>query len=65
MLDLHGKGAHTFVLAPWNIEVLRRKVEFIFRHGFRGFHNLLFDRADFAIHDGSYGWRRLRRLRGA
>ncbi len=54
MLDLHGKRAHALVLAPWNVQALGREVELIFRHGLCGFHNLLFDGADLAIHDGSY-----------
>ncbi len=50
MLDLNGKRPHTLVLAAWNVQALRREVELVFRHGFRSFHNLLFDGADLTFH---------------
>src|ERR1700683_4706086 len=60
--DLHGKRAHPAVIAPGTVQALRRKIEFIFRHGFGSAHDFLFQGADLAVHDGSYGWRRRRRL---
>ena len=50
MLDLEGKGPHSFVFASLNFQARRSEVEFIFRHGFRSFQNELFDGVDLAIH---------------
>ena len=63
MLHLHGKRAHTLVVVSWNVQAFRSEVELIFRHGFRNFHDLLFNGADLPVHNGSYGWGRLLRLR--
>src|SRR5258708_7004197 len=56
------KRAPTFLVSAWNVKALRSKVDFVFRHGFRNFHDLLFDVADPSAHHGSYGWRGLLRL---
>src|SRR5580658_9494493 len=61
VLHLPGKRAHALVLAPWNLQTLRRKVEFVFRHRFGGRHNFFFDATDLAVHHRADGWRRLRR----
>src|SRR6266850_6246184 len=62
MLDLHGKGADTLVVASGKVQVLRSEVELICGHGFRNFEQLLFDAADLAVHGCGYGWRRRPRL---
>jgi hypothetical protein len=38
MLELNGKRAHTLVVAAWDVQVLRREVELVFRHGFGNIH---------------------------
>src|SRR5271154_1293939 len=50
---LQGKSKHPFVVAPGNIQVLRREVELFFRHSFRSIHDLFFDAADLLIHGRS------------
>ena len=59
---LHGKSAHTLVVAARKVQALRREVELVFWHGFGSFQNLLFDGADLVIDGGSKGGRSLRCL---
>jgi hypothetical protein len=61
MLELHGKGAHAFVVTAANVQIFWREVEFVLGHGFCDVQNLLFDGTDLAVHHGSH---RLRSLLG-
>ena len=56
MPDLQGEGSHTLVVAVRNVQVLRRKIVFAFRHRLGGIRNLLFHSRDFAVDRGSNGW---------
>src|SRR5580704_14973747 len=57
MRKLPGKRAHALEVCAWYVQALRRKVEFVFRHGFGSFDHFFFDEGDLAVNGGSDGWR--------
>ena len=62
VLDELSKCPNVLKGAAWDVEAGGSEVEFIFRHGFSGFHHQFLIGADFAVHHTSDGGRRLLRL---
>ena len=59
VLDELSKCPNVLKGAAWDVEAGGSEVEFIFRHGFSGFHHQFLIGADFAVHNASNGGRRL------
>lgn len=49
VLQLFAEGAHTFVVAAGKVQLFRRKIKLILRHGFGRFDYFFLDKADLAI----------------